>query len=455
MELTSEDYAAIVNNERISDKVITAYLNLLQVRGTRSQWPTIFVYNTNFMKKVLSEKWTKKVDIFRFEMLLVPYFVENIRHWVLITIDMRTKQITVFDSIHGDHTAAIEKLTEYLSAEALNKRNEILLTKKWKLLGKAGPKQYNTVDCGVFLCITAEAYTADRTITFTQSDIPWLRGVIAEELKSGKLQSHQKPPPHIPGVKAPPVKKGRKKIVRSTSPMFVPNPSQTPTDADPPKPELQVIEIKNTEGPSPRKPMIKMEERYMEISSSEDEEEGNNAAATLELCLQEEDRLLTLKDLEEIIEEVTTGEPKHQPSNIQEELGTDWDVLSIHDSESLDLKEAEDQVNPQHRATVIQLGKPIEVLGGHTASSNRPTVIQQTSLDPREVTFSGEAGRLDEDTMTITVPNATQPRDPSSTEKTTKKRLRDRKQRTRKVKRLGKGTRKYRDRQTGSKYWKK
>ncbi|KAG8261310.1 SUMO1 sentrin specific peptidase 1 [Homalodisca vitripennis] len=405
MELTSEDYAAIVNNERISDKVITAYLNLLQVRGTRSQWPTIFVYNTNFMNKVLSEKysavarWTKKVDIFRFEMLLVPYFVENIRHWVLITIDMRTKQITVFDSIHGDHTAAIEKLTEYLSAEALNKRNEILLTKKWKLLGKAGPKQYNTVDCGVFLCITAEAYTADRTITFTQSDIPWLRGVIAEELKSGKLQSHQKPPPHIPGVKAPPVKKGRKKIVRSTSPMFVPNPSQTPTDADPPKPELQ-----------------------------------------------EEDRLLTLKDLEEIIEEVTTGEPKHQPSNIQKELGTDWDVLSIHDSESLDLKEAEDQVNPQHRATVIQLGKPIEVLGGHTASSNRPTVIQQTSLDPREVTFSGEAGRLDEDTMTITVPNATQPRDPSSTEKTTKKRLRDRKQRTRKVKRLGKGTRKYRDR---------
>ncbi|KAG8316311.1 SUMO1 sentrin specific peptidase 1 [Homalodisca vitripennis] len=317
---------------------------------------------------------------------------------------MRTKQITVFDSIHGDHTTAIEKLTEYLSAEALNKRNEILLTKKWKLLGKAGPKQYNTVDCGVFLCITAEAYTADRTITFTQSDIPWLRGVIAEELKSGKLQSHQKPPPHIPGVKAPPVKKGRKKIVRSTSPMFVPNPSQTPTDADPPKPELQASDSKRPRG---------------------------------------------------IIEEVTTGEPKHQPSNIQEELGTDWDVLSIHDSESLDLKEAEDQVNPQHRATVIHLGKSIEVLGGHTASSDRPTVIQQISLDAREVTFSGEAGRLDEDTMTITVPNSTQPRDPSSTEKTTKKRLRDRKQRTRKVKRLGKGTRKYRDRQTGSKYWKK
>ncbi|KAG8244398.1 hypothetical protein J6590_024313 [Homalodisca vitripennis] len=224
--------------------------------------------------------------------------------------------------------------------------------------------------------------------------------------------------------------------------MFVPNPSQTPTDADPPKPELQVIEIKNTEEPSPRKPMIKMEECYMEISSSEDEEEGNNAAATLELCLQEEDRLLTLNDLEEIIDEVATGEPKHQPSNIQEELGTDWDVLSIHDSESLDLKEAEDQINPQHRASVIQLGKPIEVLGGHTASSDRPTVIQQTSLDAREVTFSGEAGRLDEDRMTITVSNSTQPRDPSSTEKKTKKRQRDRKQRTRKVKRLGKGTRK-------------
>ncbi|KAG8244399.1 Sentrin-specific protease 2 [Homalodisca vitripennis] len=151
MELTSEDYAAIVNNERISDKVITAYLNLLQVRGTRSQWPTIFVYNTNFMKKVLSEKYSAVASIYR------------------------------------DHTAAIEKLTEYLSAEALNKRNEILLTRKWKLLGKAGSKQYNTVDCGVFLCITAEACTADRTITFTQSDIPWLRGVIAEELKSGKL----------------------------------------------------------------------------------------------------------------------------------------------------------------------------------------------------------------------------------------------------------------------------
>ncbi|KAG8275642.1 SUMO1 sentrin specific peptidase 1 [Homalodisca vitripennis] len=398
----------------------------------------------HFMKKVLSEKysavarWTKKVDIFRFEMLLVPYFVENIRHWVLITIDMRTKQITVFDSIHGDHTAAIEKLTEYLSAEALNKRNEILLTRKWKLLGKAGPKQYNTVDCGVFLCITAEACTADRTITFTQSDIPWLRGVIAEELKSGKLQSHQKPPPHIPEVKAPPVKKGRKEIVRSTSPMFVPNPSQTPTDADPPKPELQVIEIKNTEEPSPRKPMIKMEECYMEISSSEDEEEGNKATATLELCLQEEDRLLSLKDLEEIIDEVATGEPKHQPSNIQEELGTDWASYQYTTVSPLTSRKQKTRSTHSTEQQLFNWGSQLKCSGD----------IRHPQTDqPRGRTF----GRGYNDHP---VPNSTQPRDPSSTEKTTNKRQRDRKQRTRKVKRLGKGTRKNRDRQTGSKYWK-
>lgn len=54
-------------------------------------------------------------------------------------------------------------------------------------LGDETPQQGNGVDCGVFLCKTAEVICRDGILSFEQSDIPKIRRMMQVELLKGDL----------------------------------------------------------------------------------------------------------------------------------------------------------------------------------------------------------------------------------------------------------------------------
>ncbi|XP_018616020.1 sentrin-specific protease 1 isoform X3 [Scleropages formosus] len=114
-------------------------------------------------------RWTKKVDIFSSDILLVPIHLGV--HWCLAVVDFRKKSISYFDSMGGTNDEACRILLKYLAQESSDKKGRDLDVSQWVLKSKKSneiPQQMNGSDCGMFTCKYAEYITKDKPITFTQ-----------------------------------------------------------------------------------------------------------------------------------------------------------------------------------------------------------------------------------------------------------------------------------------------
>ncbi|MGH0180094.1 UNVERIFIED_CONTAM: hypothetical protein FKN15_003329 [Acipenser sinensis] len=91
-------------------QVINFYMNLLAERSKRPGLPRVHAFNTFFYPKVRSagfnavRRWTKKVDVFSMDILLVPVHLGV--HWCLAVVDLRKKSICYFDSMGGTNDEA-------------------------------------------------------------------------------------------------------------------------------------------------------------------------------------------------------------------------------------------------------------------------------------------------------------------------------------------------------------
>jgi len=68
-------------------QVINFYMNLLMDRGAQDNMPKVYCFNTFFYPKLMSgghqsvRRWTKQVDLFSFDYILVPVHLGM--HWCL------------------------------------------------------------------------------------------------------------------------------------------------------------------------------------------------------------------------------------------------------------------------------------------------------------------------------------------------------------------------------------
>ncbi|XP_043282359.1 sentrin-specific protease 1-like [Venturia canescens] len=159
----------------------------------QEKYPKTHAMNSFFFTRVhlnghdTVKRWTKKIDIFLFDLILVPVHLGN--HWCLIVIRMNEKEIHYYDSLKGDRTRYLDSMLKYLVAEAKEKKRKEIIPQEWKLtIKKEIPVQENNYDCGVFVCTYAEHITADRIMKFSQKEMANLRIKIKGELKEGKLR---------------------------------------------------------------------------------------------------------------------------------------------------------------------------------------------------------------------------------------------------------------------------
>ncbi|ORY35102.1 hypothetical protein LY90DRAFT_342133, partial [Neocallimastix californiae] len=68
--------------------------------------------------------------------------------------------IVIFDSINAKHPTAIRIINNYLKGEASHKKG-IEIDKKVRCLYAKGPKQSNSLDCGVYLIKYLETFLSD------------------------------------------------------------------------------------------------------------------------------------------------------------------------------------------------------------------------------------------------------------------------------------------------------
>ncbi|XP_049659162.1 sentrin-specific protease 2 [Accipiter gentilis] len=189
LKVTREDIHTLKNLRWLNDEVINFYMNLLVERNKKEGYPAVHAFSTFFYPKLISggykavRRWTRAVDLFKLDLILVPVHLRV--HWALVVIDIRKKTIKYFDSMGQKGNKICETLFQYLQEESCEKRNLDLTFSEWTLHSVESheiPQQLNGSDCGVFMCKYADYISRDKPITFTQNHMPYFRKKMVWEI---------------------------------------------------------------------------------------------------------------------------------------------------------------------------------------------------------------------------------------------------------------------------------
>ncbi|XP_071531621.1 sentrin-specific protease 1-like isoform X5 [Panulirus ornatus] len=192
IKITRRDIATLAGLNWLNDEVINFYMNLLMERGKNDNYPSVYAFNTFFYPKLVKsgyqsvQRWTKKVDVFSYDILFVPVHLEM--HWCLATIDFQNKSVRYYDSMLGNNNRCLEALLEYLQSEHQDKKRENYIISDWTLENvKDIPQQMNGSDCGMFACKFAEYLSRQACITFKQQHMPYFRRRMVYEIVRARL----------------------------------------------------------------------------------------------------------------------------------------------------------------------------------------------------------------------------------------------------------------------------
>ena len=211
--ITRKDLDTLRGLNWLNDEIINFYLQMIVERNKNTEkekypnipdnWAKVYAMNTFFLPKLRTtgysavKRWTRKVDIFSFDKILVPVHLEkeiekdiNLWdvHWCLAVIDLKKKGVYFYDSMGSDKTDILKKLLEYLKQEHMDKKKSEFDTSGFKLENvKDIPRQMNGSDCGMFTLKYAEYLSRNAGITFTQEDMPYFRRRIVYEIVNNKV----------------------------------------------------------------------------------------------------------------------------------------------------------------------------------------------------------------------------------------------------------------------------
>lgn len=194
LSIKRADLFTLTGTEWLNDEVINFYMNLLVERSEQNpHLPKLYCMNTFFIPTLMSRghigvrRWTRKVDIFSFDIIPIPVHVGGI-HWCMAIIRMSDKIIRYYDSMGNPNQPVLDALEKYLIEEAMDKKKMALDTTDWvKQSVTDCPRQMNGSDCGVFSCMFAEHLSRNAPITFSQSDMPYFREKMVFEISTGEL----------------------------------------------------------------------------------------------------------------------------------------------------------------------------------------------------------------------------------------------------------------------------
>ena len=190
----------------LNDDAVLAYLQaivdhgLLRSGHKRGQTPSLHAFNTFFYNNLKSKgpdsikRWAGKAKIGGKDLLKVEHVFIPVNHggmhWTLLVVSPRYKRIEYFDSFHGDAGEVLSNAKKWLKQELGDAFSE----SEWKSVGKAGPRQTNGSDCGVFTVTTAKMIMLGvDPMAYSAADIPMQRRRMVAELLNRGLTGEFEP----------------------------------------------------------------------------------------------------------------------------------------------------------------------------------------------------------------------------------------------------------------------
>ncbi|XP_051856012.1 sentrin-specific protease 2 isoform X2 [Antechinus flavipes] len=194
LRITRGDIQTLKNYHWLNDEIINFYMNLLVERNKKQGLPRLHAFSTFFYPKLNAggyqsvRRWTKGVDLFEQDIILVP--IHRRVHWSLVVIDVRKKAVRYLDSMGQKSHRICNLMLQYLQEESKAKRNRELIPAEWSLESAKPyeiPQQTNGSDCGMFTCKYADYLSQDKPITFTQNQMPHFRKRMVWEILHQQL----------------------------------------------------------------------------------------------------------------------------------------------------------------------------------------------------------------------------------------------------------------------------
>ncbi|XP_076829390.1 sentrin-specific protease 3b [Brachyhypopomus gauderio] len=185
--LTMDDLSTLYGQNWLNDQVMNMYGDLVM----DSVPDKVHFFNSFFYDKLRTKgydgvkRWTKNVDIFSKDLLLIPIHLEV--HWSLVSVDIKRRFITYFDSQRTLNRRCPKHIFKYLQAEAMLKQQRDFLT-GWRGFFKMNVgRQNNDSDCGAFVLQYCKCLALEQPFSFSQQDMPKLRRLMYKELCHRKL----------------------------------------------------------------------------------------------------------------------------------------------------------------------------------------------------------------------------------------------------------------------------
>lgn len=113
ISITRKDMQTLKGLNWLNDEIINFYMSLIAERSKQTDIK-IHTFTTFFYPKLLKDgfqslkRWTRKVDIFSFDLILVPIHLGL--HWTLAVIDLACKEIRYYDSMNNNNYECLKAL---------------------------------------------------------------------------------------------------------------------------------------------------------------------------------------------------------------------------------------------------------------------------------------------------------------------------------------------------------
>ncbi|KAI9095515.1 hypothetical protein DFS34DRAFT_651317 [Phlyctochytrium arcticum] len=192
IDIAIRDLHTLRDGSWLNDEVINFYGQLIMKRNASSpDMLKVHCFNTFFYKYLgqnynLVRKWTRKIDIFEYDMLIIPIHLGN--HWTVASINFRKHRFEYYDSLRGREPNVFALLRSYLDQEMRDKKKMEWNGDGWSdFIPSATPFQLNGNDCGVFSCMFMYYLASGRTFDFDGTQMPYFRRRIICEIAEKAL----------------------------------------------------------------------------------------------------------------------------------------------------------------------------------------------------------------------------------------------------------------------------
>ncbi|CAE6369147.1 unnamed protein product [Rhizoctonia solani] len=203
-QVSDSDLSRLKPAQWLNDEVINFYGALILARSEEAQKGKgkaldVHYFNTFFFAKLEEMgyeksrigKWTKKIDIFKKDVVLIPVNLGN-AHWTCAAINFQKKRIEYHDSMGRKRGKIYKILRDYLSSEHKDKKKKDFDFTGWEdHFDENAPQQENGYDCGVFSCQYMECLSRGAPFGFSQENMSYLRQRMILEITRGKLWDQQ------------------------------------------------------------------------------------------------------------------------------------------------------------------------------------------------------------------------------------------------------------------------